>query len=192
MSQKNIFQDVLAAPLGDMVAEIGTGIANAQYAIDAKTIENMKEIYRSDDETITELRNIGYRPTWYAIPEATAEINMALSLRQTLDNNGKRTTELQGTTVDASYQNQYDFNVQASSKLTLKFLPVPAPTQIDDLNIVPNITGQPLATAKVLLQRLGISFNLSPKNVSDSKIVTATDPQAGELIEADQVLTIKV
>ena len=167
MSQKNIFQDVLAAPLGDMVAEIGTGIANAQYAIDARTIENMKEIYRSDDETITELRNIGYRPTWYVIPEATAEINMALSLRQTLDSNGKTTTELQGTTVDASYQNQYDFNVQASSKLTIKFLPVPAPTQVDDLNIVPNIIGQPLATAKVLLQRLGISYNFSPKNVPD-------------------------
>ena len=192
MSQKNIFQDVLAAPLGDMVAEIGTGIANAQYAIDAKTIENMKEIYRSDDDTITELRNIGYRPTWYVIPEATAEINMALSLRQTLDSNGKTTTELQGTTVDASYQNQYDFNVQASSKLTIKFLPVPAPTQVDDLNIVPNIIGQPLATAKVLLQRLGISYNTSPKNVSDSKIVTATAPQAGELIEADQILTLKM
>ncbi|WP_067984072.1 PASTA domain-containing protein [Neptuniibacter pectenicola] len=192
MSQKNIFQDVLAAPLGDMVAEIGTGIANAQYAIDARTLENMKEIYRSDDETITELRNIGYRPTWYVIPEATAEINMALSLRQTLDSNGKTTTELQGTTVDASYQNQYDFNVQASSKLTIKFLPVPAPTQVDDLNIVPNIIGQPLATAKVLLQRLGISYNFSPKNVSDSKIVTTTDPQAGELIEADQVLTLKI
>ena len=192
MSQKNIFQDVLAAPLGDMVAEIGTGIANAQYAIDAITIENMKEIYRSDDDTITELRNIGYRPTWYVIPEATAEINMALSLRQTLDSNGKTTTELQGTTVDASYQNQYDFNVQASSKLTIKFLPVPAPTQVDDLNIVPNIIGQPLATAKVLLQRLGISYNTSPKNVSDSKIVTATAPQAGELIEADQILTLKM
>lgn len=190
MSHNDIFKDVLAAPLGEMISEIGTGVAQAQFAIDAKTIENMKQIYSSDDETVAELRNIGYRPTWYVIPEATAEINMALSLRQTQDRNGNRKTELQGTTVDASYQNQFEFNVQASSKLTLKFLPVPAPIQVDDLNIVPNVIGQPLATAKVLLGRLGIDHQVKPTNAADSKIVTATSLKAGEFIEADQRLEL--
>ena len=116
---ENPFTTVLATPLGDMIAEMGIGVAQAQYAIDAKTIENLKQIYSLDDELLKEMRRIGYRPSWYVIPEAEAEINMALTVQQSMGSDRKVKTEIRGTSVDASYQNQYDFKIEGASKLKL-------------------------------------------------------------------------
>lgn len=186
----NPLSQVLSAPLGDIISEMGMGIAQAQYAIDAKTIENMKMIYSLDDDVVKELRNIGYRPSWYVIPEAHAEINIALTVGQTNTRSGTRKTQLFGATVDASYQNQYDYKMQASSTLKLKFAPVPAPVQLDDIDIVPQITGLSFASAKIILERLGINYS-APRNMKDNVIISQTTPAAGEFIEADTDLILK-
>lgn len=187
---KNHISDVIAAPLGDVVAEIGLGVAKAQYAIDANAIEHLKDIYSQDDITTEELRNLGYRPTWYVIPEAKAEVNLALSITQSQGNDGKRTTELSGTTVDAGYQNQYDYNVEASSKLTLTYVPVPAPSQLDDLHAIPQLTNFTVSAARIVLERLGIPFALSPQNASNSATISKTEPEAGALMDKDQTLKL--
>lgn len=186
----NPLSKVLSAPLGDIIAEMGLGVAEAQFAIDAKTIENMKKIYTLDDDIVKELRNIGYRPTWYVIPEAHAEINIALSVGQVQTSSGSRKSQLFGATVDASYQNQYDYKMEASSKLTLKFAPVPAPAQIDDMDVVPQLVGLNFGAAKIILDRLSMDFE-AKEGFSDTKIVTSTTPSAGEFVEQGTVITIQ-
>jgi hypothetical protein len=186
----NPLSQVLSAPLGDIISEMGMGIAQAQYAIDAKTIENMKMIYSLEDDVVKELRNIGYRPSWYVIPEAHAEINIALTVGQTNTRSGTRKTQLFGATVDASYQNQYDYKMQASSTLKIKFAPVPAPVQMDSMEIVPNIIGMSFASAKIILARLGLEFS-SPANMKDNTVITKTTPAAGEFIESETAIALK-
>lgn len=187
----NPLSQVLATPLGDMVAEIGKGIAQAQFEIDAQTLANLKDMYALDDETVRQLQAIGYRPTWYVIPEAHAEINLALTVGQTVTRSGSRKTELYGTTVDASYQNQYDYQYQASSKLTLKFAPVPAPAQLDDMQAVPNLTGSTLGAARVVLERLGLLYTTT-EGANDAGVVTAMTPPPGTLIESDQSIQLTI
>lgn len=189
---ENPFTKVLATPLGDMIAEMGIGVAQAQYAIDAKTIENLKQIYSLDDELLKEMRRIGYRPTWYVIPEAEAEISMALTVQQSLDRERKVKTEIKGTTVDASYQNQYDFKIEGASKLKLTFRPVPAPLEIDNMQVVPLLSGLPLGEAKALLEKMGIDFKVAPANAKDSARVSSTTPVAGAFIDAGNAITVGV
>ena len=42
--------DVLSAPLGDLIASVGRGVADAQRALDAASLEALREIYGSDEE----------------------------------------------------------------------------------------------------------------------------------------------
>ncbi|MDO6564491.1 PASTA domain-containing protein [Amphritea sp. 1_MG-2023] len=189
---ENPFTKILATPLGDMIAEMGIGVAQAQYAIDAKTIENLKQIYSLDDDLLKEMRRIGYRPTWYVIPEAEAEISMALTVQQSIGSDRKVTTELKATTVDAAYQNQYDFKIEGASKLKLTFRPVPAPLEIDNMQVVPLLSGIPLGEAKALLEKIGIDFQVSPAQAKDSAIVSSTQPVAGAFIDAGSVITVGV
>ncbi|SEQ08929.1 hypothetical protein SAMN03080615_00366 [Amphritea atlantica] len=188
----NPFSTVLAAPLGDMIAEMGIGVAQAQYAIDAKTIENLKQIYSLDDELLKEMRRIGYRPTWYVIPEAEAEISMALTIQQTTGSDRKVKTEIRGTSVDASYQNQYDFKIEGASTLKLTFRPVPAPLEIDNMQVVPLLSGIPLGEAKALLEKIGIEYKVSRANAKDSDIVASTTPVAGSFIDAGKHILVGV
>lgn len=189
---ENPFTKVLATPLGDMIAELGIGVAQAQYAIDAKTIENLKQIYSLDDELLKEMRRIGYRPTWYVIPEAEAEISMALTVQQSIGHDRKVKTEIKGTTVDAAYQNQYDFKIEGASKLKLTFRPVPAPLEIDNMQVVPLLSGVSLGEAKGLLEKMGIDFKVAPANAKDSSMVSSTIPVAGAFIDAGHVITVGV
>lgn len=69
----------LSSPLGEFIAAVGRGVAEAQQALDLHTLETFKNVYESGESTYAEFRLLGYQPTWYRIPEVTAEIYVTLS-----------------------------------------------------------------------------------------------------------------
>jgi len=69
----------LSAPLGEFIAAVGRGVAEAQQALDLHTLETFKAVYQSGENAYAEFRLLGYQPTWYRIPEVTAEIYVTLS-----------------------------------------------------------------------------------------------------------------
>ena len=69
----------LSSPLGEFIAAVGRGVAEAQQALDLHTLETFKSVYESGESTYAEFRLLGYQPTWYRIPEVTAEIQVTLS-----------------------------------------------------------------------------------------------------------------
>ena len=75
--------DAPPAPLGDLIASVGLGIADAQRALDLASFDVLQAIYGSTDGPYRELQRIGYRPNWYHIPEATGEISVALTVAGT-------------------------------------------------------------------------------------------------------------
>ena len=180
----------LSVPFGDLIAEVGRGVAEAQYAIDSQTLEALKTIYNSDNGQWEALREIGYEPTWYHIPEASAELNLALSL------SGSETTEkkstMYATSVDAVYSNSFEFDVQASSKLKFRIVPVPPPANVSAMQITPKIISMKLGEAKKMLQSLNIHIEYqSGPNISDNSVITGQAPAPGEILGENTPISLQ-
>ena len=78
---RNLIKSTLAAPMGDVIASVGAGVAEAQAALDEGSLATMLDIYSDGgDEKIALMRDIGYKPTFYALPETIGEIQIALKL----------------------------------------------------------------------------------------------------------------
>lgn len=178
--------DVLSAPLGDLIANVGRGVADAQQAMDRATLEQLERLYASNEEFASRLRDLGYRPTWYHIPSAEAELQVALKLSGTVDYSsgsvGKRALKAFAAPVDASYRNTYDYDVSAASTIKFTIVPIPEPAQLEARGVVPELTDMPLADAEALLTRLGIPYRLADDAVT-SATVARTEPVAGTVLE---------
>lgn len=185
----NLIKDVVASPLGDVIAAVGQGVADAQQALDEGSLAKTLEIYSEGGaEVLQMLRDIGYAPTFYSLPETTGEVRIAMRLGNNhgtavsapaatvanpsplVSTNLSRLglnlpalkTKLYATPVDAGYANRYGYQADISAKLTFKIVPVPAPTGVDELRVLPNLVG---ATAPAALQRL-TSLNLGASFVN--------------------------
>ncbi|MCL6271674.1 PASTA domain-containing protein [Sansalvadorimonas sp. 2012CJ34-2] len=178
---KNLVQDVVVSPLGDVIASVGQGVADAQQALDEASIAKTLEIYTEGGEKALEiLRAIGYKPTFYTLPETTGEVKVALRLgpkqsssiqpavsktrkaavSTALARAGLDTPALKprmfATPVDAGYANKYGYQADVSAKLTFKIVPVPAPGGADELRVLPKLVGLKANDAEQLLDSLGL------------------------------------
>lgn len=75
---KRLVSEVTAAPLGEIIAAVGGGVASAQRALDDQAIQQVLALYADGDEAARLMRESGWRPTFYAIPEAEGEIKVSL------------------------------------------------------------------------------------------------------------------
>ena len=83
------FSELLSNPLGDLISSIGKGVGEAQAALDAGSLNATLDIYREDDaedrtpeeqRMVDLIREIGYQPTFYVIPETEVEAQVSLSM----------------------------------------------------------------------------------------------------------------
>lgn len=76
-----LMRDVVASPLGDVIASVGEGVAAAQQALDEASLARTLEIYREGGtDAVALLRQIGYQPTFYALPETSCEVVVSLRI----------------------------------------------------------------------------------------------------------------
>jgi hypothetical protein len=170
----------LAAPLGELIAAVGRGLADAQKALDHGTIETLKALYSGKDADMNMLRQIGYQPTWYRIPELDAEITASLSVSRSSKGTGSTPGALRMymSPVDATYSNSYDYNLQAASVIKFKVVAVPPSSQAADMKVVPALVDKPLENAKQLLVDMGMPFETTGTGTT----VIETSPKPGELL----------
>lgn len=192
----------LSAPIGDIIASIARGVADAQHALDESTIKIYMEIYQKDDGFMEALRQIGYQPTWYKIPEVNAEVVMSLSVdgNSSIDagansNAAKPPLKLYAAPIDAHYSNRFNFDVKAASRISFKIVPVPPSPKAEEIKVVPRLTGKSLGETARLLRMLNIDFlvdNLESKDISpnDSRHVKESNPKAGTILRPGQILNI--
>lgn len=181
--------DSLSAPLGDIISSVARGVADAQQALDMRTIETFKEIYGKNDGLREELRQLGYQPTWYKIPEVNAEIIMSLSISENSETNINQLAntdrsskpnalKLYAAPIDANYSNRYNYDIRGASKVTFKIVPVPPSPRAEDMKVVPYLIGKLQEDAERLLQMLGIEYEMEEKQnaipVATETIVTTT------------------
>lgn len=188
--------DALSSPVGDLISAMGENLADAQKALDLATLESFKAIYQADGGAYEALRKIGYRPTWYQIPELQAEVNMALTVSGSTDESGRRRPGrlvLYAQPVDATFANKYGFEYQAASKVTFKIVPIPPSALAEGMRVVPSVIGLTLEEARNRLEADDIASALSaeePAENASSVRIGGQSPGAGEFIRADETLTL--
>lgn len=188
--------DTLSAPLGEFIASIGKGVAEAQQAMDLRTVEAFKEIYQGTGDTFKILQSMGYQPTWYKIPEVEAKITLSLNISGKSESTGK--IEMYATPMDAGYANKYDYNLQAASQLTFKIVPVPPSPKAEEMKVVPDLNAgidgaYRYKVARSLLESVGITHEVKEGQMpKDDYFVRTITPSAGEVVFPGQKVILEL
>jgi hypothetical protein len=144
----NRIAELLSAPMEAVVVALGVGVARAQRELDRFSIETQREI--NEDPMLSEL---GLQASWYQMPRAEFELTTAIALDE--QEPAERTPagpatprarvleryrlkQLHLQPINAVYANQFAYDVQASSKLKLIFVPVPPPAA--ETAVAPRLT----------------------------------------------------
>ncbi|MDR0788187.1 MAG: PASTA domain-containing protein [Gemmatimonadota bacterium] len=195
--------DALSLPLGELIASVGRGVAEAQREMDIATISAYQEVYESTDGGLMELQRIGYRPNWYHIPEAEGDIQVALtvsgSTTQTTSSSSSSTTavrplsrlKLYAAPVDAGYSSRFNYTVEASSRVKFRIVPVPPSSASDAVRVMPALIGLTLAEARSRLELLGIEATF-PTNTQESAVVTNQLPAPGSILNVGTAVQVVV
>lgn len=215
---KELVSDVMAAPIGELIAAVGQGVAEAQQALDRGSLAQILDIYsHADSDELKLLQQIGYQPTFYALPETTGEIQVALSLSgqqtPTASPAPKQlktrslashlrislpTARVYAAPVNADLTNRYGFQANAAAKIQFKIVPIPAPGQASDIRVAPNLTGMQLAAAEQLGNQLDISLEVVDQqgdpvaNPAANAKISAQQPEAGEIMLAGAVIQVEL
>lgn len=135
--------EALSAPIEEVIAALGTGIARAQRELDRMALDGQREI---DEDPV--LAETGLQATFYQIPKADLELSVAVALEKVPQTTPPPKpvfpfrlpvlSAIHLQPVNAKYTNQFSFDVQASSKVKLTIVPVPPPG--GDAEVIPNMT----------------------------------------------------
>lgn len=203
------FSELLSNPLGDLISSIGKGVGEAQAALDAGSLSATLDIYREDNAAdrseeeqrmVDLIREIGYQPTFYVIPET--EVEAQISLTMTLNSSATPSTipisrsptsryATIATPLNAGNVNRYNISSNAIAKLKFKIVPVPPPAAVTEMRVVPDLVGKPYdETTQALIAQLGFTSSLDGTVTTGS--ITAQLPIAQSIVRAgtDIVLTL--
>lgn len=209
-----LMQEVVASPLGDVIASVGEGVAAAQMALDEASVAKTLEIYaEGGGAMVAMLREIGYRPTFYVLPETTGEVSVSLRLaggnspapaqargrvNPLIASKSNQRVRTYVTPVDAGFANRYSYSANVSARLTFKIVPVPPPEGMDRARVMPNLVGQELASALLVLEMLDLVPRLvdaqgAPVESPVGTVkVNKTVPEAGAIVSTDIDVTVTV
>ncbi|QRN96312.1 hypothetical protein JRI60_46090 [Archangium violaceum] len=132
------------SPLPEMLERLGVAIANAQYAIDKKSLQIAQLMADTEnglqlgpDGEKRSLLELGFTPTFYHLSEATIDARVAFSIGQSSEFSVGASVGVNiyffAASVNASYTAKYSFDASASSAIRARFVSVPPPTVLADL-----------------------------------------------------------
>ncbi len=205
MNKSNLeLTEALSAPLGEVISSVAKGVAEAQQAMDLHTIETFQQVYKGDKGMLEQLRQLGYRPTWYKIPEVSAEIQMSLSINATSIETGSfngqninraNKFELLAAPVDANYANRFNYDINGSSKLTFKIVPVPPSPLAEEVKVSPFLINKTIGEAIDLLNLLEIPHQFADESVNLETVdrnstISVVEPSAGSILAKGAAVTL--
>ena len=126
----------MSAPLEELIVSLGEGIGRSQAALDRYSIETQRMI---DEDPV--LAQYGLDATWFQMPSAQLELKVAVHMENTVAASDPRPQpemellrpelgrlpRLWLQPVNARFQNQFSYDVQAASVVTLSIVAVPPP-----------------------------------------------------------------
>ncbi len=120
-------EEVLVRPLGEVLARVGEGVAQAQRAMDLNSIATQTLI---DNDPV--LSEYGLQATWYHMPEVTLELKMSLAMKRETktDTSGRvlvSRLSLLAAPHNAKVQNTLGLDVQGTSVVKARIVSIPPP-----------------------------------------------------------------
>lgn len=209
---RQLAQDIGSAPLGDLIAAVGGGVAEAQAALDAGSLEQTLALYDQDDDLQRTLRDLGYRPTFYTIPETEGELKLSLTVAGRQTGGRGSTAAPAGTSlaalgpalsrlgirpriyaapVDGRYQNSFSFTSEVTATVKFKVVAVPPPSEAESARVVPNYVGMGFQEALSLAESLDLVIAVTDdEEPEDDAIVATQSIPPGEIVTADTTVTL--
>ncbi|MFC4636427.1 PASTA domain-containing protein [Dokdonia ponticola] len=191
---KEFMNDTMAAPLGNLIASIGEGVADAQAALDAGSLAQTLALYDNEDGDIMNkrLREIGYQPTFYTIPETKVKAKISLAMSQSgsssqIQSNRLSKVKMYATPINATNTNKYNLNVNASVELDFTIKPIPAPEGAE-LRKTPDLIGKTLTEAQDVLGEFNLNYEILTGD--DTKKITSQSPEAKTTVRASDVISL--
>ncbi len=146
----NITRELMNAPLPEMVKNLGTGIAEAQYALDKVSIkiaqmmsgfkEDKNGVLVQDPDSLIKLKEgepgysllaLGFTPTFYQYVDTLMEIKTSFSMTQSREIGVSASVGVKAfmvtASVSASYSQKYQYSAEGSSLIRTKLVTVPSP-----------------------------------------------------------------
>jgi hypothetical protein len=168
--------EVFSAPIESVIVALGRGIAEAQRELDRSSIRFQEEI-----DADPALSGLGLQSTWYQFPKVDLQLKIAMSvvkspttqrapnrLAPTLLSAPIFATRIALQPVSAAYQNNFNYNTEASSVITLSIVPVPPPRGGDQATVPPRLSAEEV-------QRTALGTGIF-KTASDPSGNTIPDP----------------
>jgi hypothetical protein len=134
------------SPLPQLVEGMGKAIAEAQLALDKRSIEIARlladpiEVFPGRDGKPPEKRSmleLGFTPTFYHFTETAIKARVAFSSSQTVEYSIGGSFGAQfyvfTASVNASYSNKYSFTAEGSSEISTRIVSLPAPAPLTQL-----------------------------------------------------------
>lgn len=130
------------APLPELIENLGKAIAEAQFALDLKSIDIAVLLGDKTNHGVEvggvrhSLLELGFAPTFYHLTEATVETRVAFSTSSTQEFSvGASATATFGVvavSVEASYSAKYSFEASGSSSIQARFVSIPPPALFEE------------------------------------------------------------
>lgn len=165
----SVGQELLDVPLPDMVTKLALGVAEAQRALDENSVETAIQLAETEisvvpaltqniaaDGTVTfvqadpidmSLLQVGLNPTFYQFQEASIEVKMDIKTTTSTETSVKVGLKAKvgfacwsaSVRVDVAHSRKFSKEVQGTSRLFTKMVPVPPPPRIfPELTVVDN------------------------------------------------------
>jgi hypothetical protein len=136
----SVGQELLNVPFAEMVYGLASAISSSQQKLDensskvakfmAKTKIKLPSIDGNSEKEFP-LIALGFFPGYYQFQEAIIEVKMAITMatsyEQTVNLEAGIDFGVFSASVNASYSSKYSYNVEGSSLLRVRLVPVPPP-----------------------------------------------------------------
>ena len=140
----SVTQQLISAPLPQIIERLGVAVADAQRALDENSIKTAAAMATSEVEIGEESYNLltlGFTPTFYAFTEATVEAKLSFSVSETTEFGVSAGATLGvnagmvmvAATVNVSYARKFSVGAEGTSSIAARLVSLPVPEPLEKI-----------------------------------------------------------
>lgn len=122
-NQEIDFEEILIAPLEQIVQKICFAVSEAQIKMDEAFLKAQENLEKEHPE----LAKFGYQVTWYQMPEVSAELKMSLHYEEDRE---ERKAKFFWSPFNAKYKAHFNFEAEGASLVKFRIAPIPPPIAV--------------------------------------------------------------
>lgn len=139
-----VTNQLLSAPLPQIIERLGIAVADAQRALDANSVKTAAEMATAAVEIGGETYNLlalGFAPTFYAFTEATVEAKLSFSMSETTEFGVGASASvgvnagivMVAATVSVSYARKFSVGSEGTSSIAARLVSLPVPELLEKI-----------------------------------------------------------